>query len=69
MREHGAIICGSFAVQFFDRDFYENSNLDIFVQSGDTAENLETHLMTAEGYLFAYMRAGPQFIEAEPDLE
>lgn len=46
----GTIISGSTAVQFFDRDVYENSDLDLYVQHR-TARPIALWLQTV-GYLF-----------------
>lgn len=45
-----ALISGSFALQFFERILWEGSDLDIFVESGQRALELEKHLVNIEGY-------------------
>lgn len=50
LRESEAIISGSFAVQFFDRTTYHDSDLDIFVQAGDRVHAIAEYLQLVEGY-------------------
>jgi hypothetical protein len=51
LRETHAIISGSFAVQFFDRDTYPDSDLDIYVERGDQSPGLVEYLTMVEGYM------------------
>ena len=60
LRESEAIISGSFAVQFFDRTTYQDSDLDIFIKHGDQVGALADHLTAVEGY---------RLREKDPDLE
>jgi hypothetical protein len=50
LRESEAVISGSFAVQFFDRTTYQDSDLDIFVKRGDQVGALADRLTAVEGY-------------------
>lgn len=47
-----AVISGSFVLQHIDDTFWEDSNLDIFVQDGDGADELVRHLVDNEGYTY-----------------
>jgi hypothetical protein len=50
MRDHRAVISGSFALQFFERTCWKESDLDLFVQKPSEAKALEEHLVRTEGY-------------------
>ena len=50
MGKYGALISGSFAIQFFERVVWEESDLDIFVEEGLDASNFEQYLCEKEGY-------------------
>jgi hypothetical protein len=50
MRDHGAVISGSFALQFFSRQCWKESDLDLFVQKSIHALALAEHLVRTEGY-------------------
>lgn len=45
-----ALISGSFALQFFERVSWPDSDLDIMVKEGDPLEQMGRHLVEAEGY-------------------
>lgn len=45
------VISGSFALQFFDRSFYPNSDLDLYIQPDMSIEVVGSYLLN-EGYLF-----------------
>ncbi|KAF7985885.1 hypothetical protein HWV62_43764 [Athelia sp. TMB] len=47
----GSLISGSNALQFLDRTFYENSDLDLYVHSVHAIE-VGIHLMKMEGYVY-----------------
>ncbi|KAF7969313.1 hypothetical protein HWV62_27749 [Athelia sp. TMB] len=47
----GSLISGSNALQFLDRTFYEESDLDLYVHSAHGIE-VGIHLMTLEGYVY-----------------
>ena len=49
---HNALISGSFAVQFFERLTWKESDLDIFVEQGQGATALEHYLCIKEDYYF-----------------
>ena len=48
--ESDALISGSFALQFFERQCWEESDLDIFVEEGEGARELERYLNNVEEY-------------------
>ena len=50
MGKHGALISGSFAVQFFERVTWPDADLDVFVRYGDEFESLSKYLVEAERY-------------------
>jgi hypothetical protein len=50
MRDHRAVISGSFALQFFERVSWKESDLDLFVQKPSEAKALKEHLVRKEGY-------------------
>ncbi|KAL8823699.1 MAG: hypothetical protein Q9191_005627 [Dirinaria sp. TL-2023a] len=52
MGRHDALISGSFAVQFFERVTWKESDLDIFVEQRQGAIALENHLCKKEDYDF-----------------
>lgn len=45
-----ALISGSFALQFFERVVWPDSDLDIMVQEGEDLERMAKHLIESEGY-------------------
>lgn len=47
---HGALISGSFALQFFAQQTWLDSDLDIFVERGAAAEAFDTYLQKEEHY-------------------
>lgn len=49
MAEHEALISGSFAIQFFARKFWPDSDLDVFVEQGD-GEMAMCAAAVAQGY-------------------
>jgi hypothetical protein len=58
LREIEAVISGSFAVQFFDRTTYQDSDLDIYVKHGDHVKALADRLTAVEGYQLSRTRPG-----------
>lgn len=50
MRDHRAVIGGSFALQFFERVCWPEDSLDLYVQKPSEAQALEEHLVGSEGY-------------------
>ena len=52
MATHNALISGSFAIQFFERVTWNESDLDIFVENKNDAAEFEQHLCEREGYRF-----------------
>jgi hypothetical protein len=50
MRDHRVVISGSFALQFFERVSWKESDLDLFVQKPSEAKALKEHLVRTEGY-------------------
>lgn len=53
MGNHDALISGSFAVQFFERVTWKETDLDIFIEQGSGALAFEKYLCEQEGYRFA----------------
>lgn len=52
MAAHDALISGSFAIQFFERVNWIESDLDIFVQDETGTWEFEQYLCEREGYRF-----------------
>ena len=52
MATHDALISGSFAIQFFERVNWNESDLDIFVEGETGAAEFEQYLCEREGYHF-----------------
>ena len=50
MATHNALISGSFAVQFFSRESWKGSDLDIYLEKGSAVEAFDVHLRKTEGY-------------------
>jgi hypothetical protein len=53
LAEHDALISGSFALQFFEREIWDDCGLDIFVETlspSRTSDPLGEYLMGREGY-------------------
>lgn len=50
MGKHDVLISGSFALQFFERVFWKDSDLDVFVKRGQGAEAFGSYLCEKEGY-------------------
>lgn len=44
------LISGSFALQFFEREYWEGSDLDIYVEEGKGGLGLGRYLVYVEGY-------------------
>ena len=55
MAAKNALISGSFAVQFFERVTWNESDLDIFVNFQADATEFEQYLCEREGYRFDRM--------------
>ncbi|KAI0696059.1 hypothetical protein C8T65DRAFT_615610, partial [Cerioporus squamosus] len=51
MSRTGLLISGSFALQFFDRSFYPNSDLDLYVWTDESVIEAGNWLKT-EGYIY-----------------
>ncbi|KAI0646149.1 hypothetical protein C8Q79DRAFT_909306 [Trametes meyenii] len=51
-KQTATIISGSFALQFFDRTYYDESDLDLYVHPDSSCLLLGHHLIESEGYLF-----------------
>lgn len=54
MGMYNAVISGSFAVQYFDRQTWKESDLDIFIAKGQSAWDLERYLCEVENYEFVW---------------
>ena len=50
------LISGSFALQFFERVHWHDSDLDIFVEQGPRATELELYILSQEGYRLKAIR-------------
>ncbi len=50
LRRSDALISGSFALQFFERVTWPESDLDIMVRDGDALEEMHRYLTKSEGY-------------------
>lgn len=50
MGKHNVLISGSFAIQFFERVTWEESDLDLYAEAGTSTEALEKYLCKNEGY-------------------
>ena len=48
MGTHNALISGSFAVQFFEGVTWSQSDLDIFVEYGSDADQMEDYICNVE---------------------
>lgn len=51
MRRHGAVISGGLALQFFARETWEESDLDLFVRRCPEANALGDYFVEREGYV------------------
>lgn len=52
MGKHNALVSGSVAVQFFERVFWKDSDLDIYIERGPNAHAFGEYLTKKEGYEF-----------------
>ena len=50
MAANQALVSGSFAIQFFGRVVFTDSDLDVFIHSGEGAQAFERYLAEDEGY-------------------
>lgn len=50
MGKHDVLISGSFAIQFFERVTWKESDLDLYAQAGSSTEALHKYLCEKEGY-------------------
>lgn len=53
LARYNALISGSFALQFFERRFWKESDLDIYVNGSDDSgshDRLDEYLVNSEGY-------------------
>ena len=60
------VISGSFALQFFDRSFYPESDLDLYVYYNEKLHEIASHLLK-EGYTFK--PAGEQIADSLKEIE
>ncbi|QDS77712.1 hypothetical protein FKW77_004048 [Venturia effusa] len=63
-----ALVSGSFALQFFERVMWKESDLDIFVQEGAGFDNMCSHLIEKEGYALQSHQAQEQLRHYHVDL-
>lgn len=50
MRKHHAVVSGGLALQFFDREVWQESDMDVFVRRGVGSRALGQYLVQKEGY-------------------
>ena len=62
MGKSDALISGSFAVQYFERVLWEESDMDVFVQRGKSAMELGRYLCTVEGYESVRVREADEYM-------
>ena len=53
MGQHEVLISGSFALQFFARVLWEESDMDVFIEHGANANAFCEYLSTEEGYILS----------------
>lgn len=53
MREHNAMISGSAALGFFNRDWWNGSDLDVYVQDENAVTAFYTNVLYPEGYRYS----------------
>ena len=58
MGKHGALLSGSFTIQFFERVMWQESDLDVFVEKGVDPSNFERYLCEKGGYHFTHQHSG-----------
>lgn len=63
-----ALISGSFALQFFERVFWDESDLDIFVQDGRGSGELGLYLAEEEGYVLDSTKGRDRRDYIQPDI-
>lgn len=63
-----ALISGSFALQSFERVFWDESDLDIFVQDGRGSGELGLYLAEAEGYVLDSTKRRPRSDWIQPEI-
>ncbi|KAL8686449.1 MAG: hypothetical protein Q9218_007098 [Villophora microphyllina] len=69
MGKHDVLISGSFAIQFFERVTWDESDLDLYAEQGPNAEALEKYLCEQEGYKFARETGGTEYWPIDDWLE
>ncbi|KAI4248161.1 MAG: hypothetical protein LQ352_006006 [Teloschistes flavicans] len=69
MGKHDILISGSFAIQFFERVTWKESDLDLYAEAGSSAEALEKHLREKEGYCVIRDTGGANYWPIEDWLE
>ncbi len=50
---YDAVISGSFALQFFERVFWKDSDMNVFIKKGAGADTFCPYLAEEEGYALA----------------
>jgi hypothetical protein len=50
MSKNNALVSGSFALQLFERVYWEESDLDIFVKYDSEADSMGKYLVDVESY-------------------
>lgn len=64
-----ALISGSFALQYFERVVWNDSDLDIFVQDGRGTGELGLYLAETEGYVLDSTKRRDRSDYIQPDIE
>lgn len=65
---HNALISGSFAVQFFERVVWKDSDMDIFVEGGLEASAMECYLFN-DGYDFVQEVTNEEYLKMSDVLK
>lgn len=52
MGRYNALVSGSVALQLFERTLWKESDLDIFMETGESAEAFGDYIMEKEGYKY-----------------
>ena len=52
MRDNGAVVAGALPLQFFARQVWTSSSMDVFVPEGKSVTKLSRYLVNEEGYCF-----------------
>ncbi|KAL9580239.1 MAG: hypothetical protein Q9212_004611 [Teloschistes hypoglaucus] len=61
MGKHDVLISGSFAIQFFERVTWKESDLDLYAEAGPSTEALDKYLCEKEGYRISRRTGGVDY--------